>query len=45
MTYFSKFDPSIDDSSVFMILPIETVSMTIVFPVASYYSKRVDGRL
>ena len=45
MSYFAQFDPSIDKISVFFLLPLEVVVMTIIFPFGSILSKRINGRL
>ena len=38
-------DKTVDESEVFLILPVEIMTMTVFFPLGSYLLKKLDGRL
>ncbi|CDW86897.1 major facilitator superfamily protein [Stylonychia lemnae] len=43
--FIMLFDSSIDESTAFMILPCEILTMTVLFPFGSWLAKRIDGRI
>lgn len=46
LSYFRQYDDTLTSISVFVIIPLELVVMTIFFPIGSYLtSRQVNGRL
>ena len=45
MSYFAQFDPSINNTSVFFLLPLQAIGMTVVFPLGCFLSKYLNGRI